>query len=354
MKPVLFETHKAAQDKVITVIKLNAPDSLNALTLEMIDLIQGHLDAVRENDRVVAVVLDSVIDKAFCAGGDVVGIVEAVKQGNTQLPQDFFRREYRLDLDIHHYPKPIICLANGIVMGGGMGLMNGCSHRVVTDTTYMSMPEISIGLFPDVGASWFLNRVPKRIGLFLGITAAPMNAADALYLGLADFMISSTLKQEVLELLISADWDLPAHNTVDVVLRNLQSRSREQCRAIESRVSQHKTFIDLVTDKNSISDIVEAIIDFQTDDPWLNRIRDNLLYGSPLSMCLIYCQLHRAFHMSLEEAFEFEYGLALACCEHREFSEGVRALLIDKDRQPEWTYKSIREVNEQVVGAFFA
>lgn len=354
MKPVTFESYQTHSGSYISVIKLNAPKSLNALTLEMVDLIQEHLDSVRYNSDVVALVLDSVIEKAFCAGGDVVSITQAWSNADEQLAKDFFQREYKLDRDIHRYPKPIICLANGIVMGGGMGLMNGCSHRVVTETTYMAMPEISIGLFPDVGGSWFLNQIPEGMGLFLGLTAAPMNGADATYLGLADYMISTDQKQLLIERLVEADWNGSPHETISQLLSDMQSASSEHCAHVQSNCKQHHELIAAATANQNLSEIVQAILSMDADDRWLRKAKENLEYGSPVSAAIIHQQLQRTTAMSLEEVFEFEYNLVLACCKQGDFVEGVRALLIDKDRQPNWRYESVETIDPQYINSFFA
>lgn len=353
MKPVIFEYHQTSHNKFISVIKLNSPGSLNALTLEMVDLLQEHLDSIRYNEDVVAVVLDSVIEKAFCAGGDVVSITQAVKKGDHQFAADFFSREYKLDRDIHRFPKPVICIANGIIMGGGMGLMNGCSHRIVTDTTYMAMPEISIGLFPDVGGSWFLNQVPGNLGLFLGLTAAPMNAADARYLGLADYTISHELKATVIENLCNADWHESAHQVVSDILNSLETLSLDQCSHIQSKLKEYETLLEEQLNHDSLVTIAQSILALPTEDRWLKKAQDNLKYGSPLSAFLIHQQLLRTKNMSLEEVFKFEYNLVTACCKQGDFCEGVRALLIDKDRQPAWKYTDFTEVDPGFVESFF-
>lgn len=351
--PVLFELHQVSNDKYISHIKLNLPKSLNALTLQMVDLLQEHLDCMRENKHVVALILDSSIEKAFCAGGDVVSITKAWSEGDEQLAKDFFQREYQLDYNIHHYPKPIICLANGIVMGGGMGLMNGCSHRVVTDTTHMAMPELSIGLFPDVGGSKFLNEAPSGAGLFLGLTAAPFNGADAIYLGMADYIISSAYRTEIVPLLHNADWCCPAEEVINKVLIELQERSAAQCKQIESNCVKHQVFISEATQQGSLPKIIHTIINQDSDCQWLQRAQHNLKYGSPTSAYLIHQQLMRTNGMNLEDIFTFEYNLAITCCSQGDFIEGVRALLIDKDRKPNWKYSTSETVDEEFINSFF-
>jgi len=353
ISPVLFELHQVSTDKYISHIKLNLPKNLNALTLHMVDLIQEHLNCMRENSNVVALILDSSIEKAFCAGGDVVSITKAWGKGDEQLAKDFFQREYKLDYDIHHYPKPIICVANGIVMGGGMGLMNGCSHRVVTDTTHMAMPELSIGLFPDVGGSWFLNKTPSGTGLFLGLTAAPFNGADAIYLGMADYFISSAYRTEIVPLLLNADWRPPADEVINKVLIELQESSTAQCKLIESNCVKHKELIREATQQGSLPKIIHTIINQDSGCKWFHKAQRNLKYGSPTSAYLIHQQLLRTIGMNLEDIFTFEYNLAIACCSQGDFVEGVRALLIDKDRKPNWKYSTVETVDEQFINSFF-
>lgn len=353
MKPIILESHQTQCGKYICVIKLNTPNSLNALTLEMVDLIQFHLDEIRTNDDVLAVVLDSTIDKAFCAGGDVVSITRAWSAGNEQLAKDFFKREYALDLSIHTYPKPVICLANGIVMGGGMGLMNGCSHRVVTNTTHMAMPELSIGLFPDVGGSWFLNKAPKGMGLFLGLTAAPINGPDAIFMGLADYLIESSERSSIIDRLLEADWNRSADNVIDELLINLQTESAEVCDLIESNCKKHQQLIEAFTEHSELPEIHKAITESISQDQWLSKAVKNLSYGSPTSGYLIHQQLLRTKEMPLQDVFNFEYNLAIACCAQGDFVEGVRALLIDKDRKPDWKYKHLEEVDQCYIDSFF-
>jgi enoyl-CoA hydratase/carnithine racemase len=353
MKPVIFESHKTICGSIISVIKLNAPESLNALTLEMVALIQDHLNEVRTKDNIVAIIFDSVIDKAFCSGGNVVSIAKAIKKDNIKVAEQFFSSEYKLDLDIHLYPKPIICIANGIVLGGGVGLMNGCSHRIVTDTTYMAMPEISIGLFPDVGGSWFLNKIPNNIGVFLGLTAIPLNCSDALHLSLADYIINHKLKNQIIELLCDSSWRGSPFYVVDNVLNNLQNHSYLKYPTPPSKIKEYSAFIQEFVHQDNINNIVRIILNYQTNDLWIKKAQKNLSYGSPLSAVLIYNQLYKAKDLSLEDVFKFEYELALTTCQQGDFYEGVRALLIDKDHSPKWKYSNIESIEVEFIQSFF-
>lgn len=353
MSCVLFTEHATKDGQIIGEIRLNAEKSLNALTLDMIDLIQPKLDEWRDDANVVAVLLDSAGDKAFCAGGDIVNLYKAMVAEDTDFPEQFFTREYRLDYTLHTYPKPVICWGSGIVMGGGMGLMNGCSHRVVTETSHLAMPEVTIGLYPDVGGSWFLNRMPGGTGLFLGLTGNPINAADALFLGLADRALTVDMRDGMLERLQNEHWGEDAGGVVSRVLRELEEECRETFEAMPAPIRTHEALIREVTDHDSVEEMVESLLALESDDKWIKRAQKAISHGSPLSIKMIHEQLHRCRHLSLKEVFQHELILSVQCCRHRELQEGVRALLIDKDGQPNWTFASIEEVESQFLEGMF-
>jgi enoyl-CoA hydratase/carnithine racemase len=353
MSCVLFTEHSTKDGQIIGEVRLNAEKSLNALTLEMIDLIQPKLDQWRDDDNVVAVLLDSAGDKAFCAGGDIVNLYKAMVAQDTDFPEQFFTREYRLDYTLHTYPKPVICWGSGIVMGGGMGLMNGCSHRVVTETSHLAMPEVTIGLYPDVGGSWFLNRMPGRTGLFLGLTGNPINAADALFLGLADRALTVDMRDGMLERLQSEHWGEDAGGVVSRVLRELEEECREAFEAMPAPIRAHEALIREVTDHDSVEEMVESLLALESDDKWIKRAQKSISNGSPLSIKMIHEQLYRCRHLSLKEVFQHELILSVQCCRHRELQEGVRALLIDKDGQPNWTFASTEEVESPFLEGMF-
>ncbi|WP_173481683.1 MULTISPECIES: enoyl-CoA hydratase/isomerase family protein [unclassified Marinobacterium] len=353
MSCVLFTEHATQDNHLILEISLNSERSLNALTLEMIELIQPRLTAAANDERVKAVLLTSAGEKAFCAGGDVVGLYKSITSGEQpNFPENYFTREYQLDYQIHTYPKPIICWASGIVMGGGMGLMNGCSHRVVTQTSHLAMPEVTIGLYPDVGGSFFLNRMPGRTGLFLGLTGNPIYAADAIFLGLADRFVDAGKYGEMVAQLQASDWSGDAYTKVTQVLRAFEQNSTDSFRA-DSPIQNHFAFIQQITDQDSLSDLMSAMHELESDDPWIQRSKKAISHGSPLSVHIIAEQLQRSRHLSLKEVFMAELVLSVQCCRNRELPEGVRALLIDKDGSPDWIYKTVQDVNSNFVAQFF-
>jgi enoyl-CoA hydratase/carnithine racemase len=334
MSAVLFTEHPTADGHLIGEIRLNAERSLNALTLEMIDLIQPQLDRWQADARVVAILLDSSGDKAFCAGGDIVNLYRAMTgEGDADFPEQFFTREYRLDYAIHTSTKPII---------------------VVTQTSHLAMPEVSIGLYPDVGGSWFLNRMPGGTGLFLGLTGNPINARDAIFLGLADRAIDAGQRDGLLSRLQSEHWDTDAGGTVSQVLRELENESRACFQGQPAPIREHFDLIRSLTDHDSVEAVVAALLALESDDKWVRRAQKAVRNGSPLSLKMIAAQLQRCRHLSLREVFQQELMLSVQCCRHAEFAEGVRALLIDKDGQPQWLYDSVESVDPAFMDGLFA
>jgi enoyl-CoA hydratase/carnithine racemase len=354
MSSVLFTEHATQDGHVIAEVKLNAERSLNALTLEMCEEMLPRLRAWATDDRVVAVLLDSAGEKAFCAGGDVVNLYKTITgEGDPSFPERFFETEYRLDFLLHTYPKPVICWGNGIVMGGGMGLLSASSHRVVTETSRLAMPEVTIGLYPDVGASWFLNRLPNGAGRFLAMTGGQINAPDAVHLGLADRCIASHHRDALLQQLTDARWgageNTDASGVVNRIMRELEQTSQPVFAELEAPVYQHSPLIRELMDHDSVEQIVAAITAVKSDNKWFSKAQQTLAHGSPVSVKLIDEQLKRAKHMSLAEVFQSEMSLSVQCCRHREFPEGVRALLVDKDGQPNWTYPDVASVEESFI-----
>ncbi|WP_235965177.1 enoyl-CoA hydratase/isomerase family protein [Sediminihaliea albiluteola] len=353
---VQFDELVAASGRIGRVT-LNAPATLNSLTLQMVDLLQAKLDQWRHDDDIAAIFIDAAGDKAFCAGGDVQALYRSAVEnpgGPCDYAENFFAREYRMNYSLHTYEKPILCWGHGIVMGGGLGVMAGCAHRVVTETTRIAMPEVTIALFPDVGGSWFLNRMPGKAGLFLALTGASINAADALYTGLADRFISSEHKAAVLDSLQQQAWTMSAadnHGMMHHCLRPFAERSLSTLPA--GQVEPHMATINRLCDGDDVHQVIDNIVAQQTEDPWLSRARDGLAHGSKLAALWIHRQLWETRHASLKEVFQSELQLATNIVRFPEFAEGVRALLIDKDRQPAWQFNSSREVQGALLDAFF-
>jgi len=357
MDAVLFEEMTAAAGKVGRVT-LNVEATLNSLTLEMVDLLQEQLNGWAGDGDIAAVFVEGAGERAFCAGGDVQALhasSTAVPAGPREYAETFFAREYRMNYSLHTYPKPIVCWGHGIVMGGGLGIMAGCSQRVVTEKTRVAMPEVTIALFPDVGGSWFLNRMPGRAGEFLALTGASINAADAIFTGIADHFIAGELKREVVDALLATRWTADAETDRDLARHALRPFAERSIAALPAaRVEPRMDAIAALCDGDDVHEIIDNIVGQDTDDPWLREARDGLARGSKLAARWIHRQLRVTRHASLREVFQSEIQLVTNIVRHREFGEGVRALLIDKDRNPAWTFETSRDVPDEELDGFFA
>ena len=354
--PLLQEALPVSGGRYIMIARLNAPRALNALNLEMVDALSDCLRRWQDDPAVVAVWLEGEGERSFCAGGDVARIhreVTARPAEGADYAAAFFRREYALDHLIHTYPKPLLCWGQGIVMGGGLGLMVGAGHRIVTESTRIAMPEITIGLYPDVGGSWFLNRLPGHCGLFCALTGASLNAADALFLGLADRYIPAARKPRLLEALASLPWQGQQEADNALLLAELP-RWEERAGLPFSPVREHFDHIQALCDRPTLAEVVEAITTGAEGEGWLAEAGRSLRAGSAVSACVIDRLLRETRHASLTEVFALEARLSPAMVAWSEFMEGVRAQLIDKDRQPRWRHASVRDVPASLLDQLFA
>ncbi|KEQ16294.1 hypothetical protein GZ78_24120 [Endozoicomonas numazuensis] len=348
---VLFDRLDTVSGHQLGVITLNAERSLNSLDKKMVDSLYDQLTLWQDDENIVCIFLQAAGEKAFCAGGDVRSLRQSVIDGDTSAPGQFFEKEYRLDYLIHTYRKPVICWGNGVIMGGGFGLMAGADFRVVTDTSIMAMPEITIGLYPDVGGSWVLNRLPARIGLFMALTGCRLNPADAMYLGLANRFIDHAFRKNVIESLQEADWSGDHYQATFDVVQHYSDNSAGWLPY--SKIREHRDQIARMMEKPTLSAIIGDLKALQTEDSWLEQAKNIALTGSALSAVLAYEQLKRSRYDSLKEVFQNELILSINCVLKGDLQEGVRALLVDKDNQPQWTYSVIEDVPQEKVSEMF-
>ncbi len=338
---VSFEELPTRGGRRVGVATLNSPQTLNGLSLAMCRLLDARLQAWAGDADLVAVVLRGAGDRAFCAGGDLHALYRSMLDSpagdawaNVHA-REFFETEYRLDFRIHRYPKPILVWGSGIVMGGGVGLMLGASHRIVTETTRLAMPEISIGLYPDVAGTWMLSRLARGLGHFLAFTGAQLGAADCLHFGLADRVCAANGLQALLDALVGTDWsaDVAAHAAqIDAVLDTCQVDA-----PAPGPLLRHAAVIRQACNRADFLQICAAIAAWEHDaDLWLARAAATFLAGSPGSARLSHTLLARARHQSLADTFRMELIASLHCCAQPDLREGIRALLIDKDRSPRW------------------
>lgn len=350
---VLLEEHPTADGNVLAVATLNSERSLNSLSLEMIELLLPAMRRWAADKRVVAVFLQGAGEKAFCAGGDVRRICLAVKANGVDDPyaQSFFTEEYKLDYLIHSFPKPVIVWGQGIVMGGGIGLMSGASHRVVTENSRLAMPEISIGLYPDVGGSYFLSRVPGRLGLFIGMTGVHLNAADALHIGLADAVVASASHEAVIAALLAQQWAGDVEARKAQVSRILDAQPAPAL--APSELATREETLNARAGSDDLSVLYAALTAPASDDAWLDRTAKTLAKGSPTSAALIFRQWQRGAGMTLAEVFREELILSTQCARHPDFIEGVRALLVDKDNAPQWQPPTLAQVSDAWIAGHY-
>ncbi|HET7402516.1 MAG TPA: enoyl-CoA hydratase/isomerase family protein, partial [Usitatibacter sp.] len=268
----------------------------------------------------------------------------------TEGHHDFFIREYALDHRIHRYPKPVVALVDGIVMGGGMGISQGAALRIVGERTRMAMPETTIGLFPDVGGSYFLSRVPGRLGTYLGLVGPTMRAADALYCGLADIYLSPGSMGHV------GEWLAQSAACADprAAVKALASRDERDALPPPGLAA-----LRAAIDRHFAAPTVEAIMDSLAgaagdEREWAERTLEALAKRSPTMLKVTLEQLRRGAALGLADCFRMELGLIYACFDQGDFIEGIRALIVDKDNRPQWRPPSLGEVGEDAVERFFA
>jgi len=360
---VLFEELDCANGMRIGIATLNTPKTLNGLSLEMTRLLANKIEVWANDPKLAVLVLKGAGDKAFCAGGDLHALHHSMvdNQGRAAIENQhagtFFAEEYALDYRLHTFPKPILVWGDGIVMGGGMGLMIGASHRIVTDTSRLAMPEISIGLFPDVGGTWMLNRLPGKTGLFLGLTGAQIGAADALFAGLADYHLTRNLWPALIEQLLTKAWVNSAQQSRlqnDALLDDLLASLASTPAVAVGPLQQHFSLIQRCCVGSDLNRIVAAVLVLtEHTDPWLQRAAKTLAAGSPGSARLTFTLLKRVKHLSLADAYRVEWMAGLMCASHGDFQEGIRALLIDKDKQPKWNPAQLSDATEAWVEKFF-
>ena len=331
-------------DNGVATILLNRPKALNSLTLEMVQAIGTTLTDWAENDQVKAVIMKGSGTKGLCAGGDIKTLYAAKDSADgLEKAHNFFITEYRTDLAVAQFPKPIIACLDGIVMGGGVGLTYGASTRIVTERTIWAMPEMTIGFFPDVGAAYFLNKAPGFIGRYLALTATQWKAADVLYMNAADHFILHDNLQLFLQELEQIEWQ---DSTLDTLLAKYTADQPE-----EGKLASLQQEIDMHFSKET----VEAIIDSlgKSNTPFAKETRETMLSKSPVSLKVTLKQIVSGQSKTLKECLATDLILAKNFMKHEDFFEGVRSVLIDKDLTPQYNYPLLSSVSEEMVNRFF-
>lgn len=337
-------------------ITLDRPKALNSLSLPMIEEIRKHLRDWQKDESVVWIYLEGAGEKGLCAGGDVRAFYEHKGPDAVALAERFFPLEYEVDLMIHRYPKPVVAYMDGIVMGGGVGLSIGASERIVTEKTRFAMPEMNIGFFPDVGGSYFLSRMPGCSGRYLALTSDMIEAADVLYAGAADRYVNSGRWDEAKSSLLDRDWtEMKGSDHVTAALSEVLDSFTEKDAPVESRLELWQERMDNHFSYRDVESIIQSLQESaQSGDDWAAKTLGVLKTKSPTSLKVALRQVIEGKTKTLEECFQMELRLALNFVRYsHDFYEGVRAVLVDKDRNPQWKPATLEEVTEKEVGMYF-
>ncbi|AMA73074.1 enoyl-CoA hydratase/isomerase family protein [Aneurinibacillus thermoaerophilus] len=335
-------------------ILLNRPKAINALSIRMVEEIGKRLTEWEQDDSVAIIIIEGAGEKGLCAGGDMRSFYDKRNDNVEAHALTFFSTEYKMNLALYRYTKPIVAYMNGIVMGGGVGLSIFASDRVVTERSKLSMPEMNIGFFPDVGGSYFLNQMPGHMGRYLALTAHLFNGADAIYLGAADHYMESTNWDALKKDVQTMDWiACGGRKVVEDKLREIIQKYTVK-EVPESQLANVQDKVDKHFAHNSVADILASLDASAAEgDEWAAETAKTLRSKSPISMAVALEQLIRGKNMSAADCFRMEMDMSMHFMHSHDFYEGVRSVLVDKDRNPNWRPASIEEVKREDVEAFF-
>ena len=327
----------ARRDGRVGRLLLNRPKALNALDLEMIRAIRAALEAWRDEPEVHAIVVEGAGDRAFCAGGDIRALRSLAMAAERDAVETFFAEEYALNFAIAEYPKPYVALIDGICMGGGIGVSVHGDIRVASERAVLAMPETAIGFFPDIGASYFLPRLPGALGMFLALTGERMQGADAVHSGLATHYapraafpaLSAALAADGVAAVAEHAAPLPAFS-----------------------LAAHRPAIDRCFGANSVDELI-ARLEAEGSD-WARRTLATLRTMAPAAVLWSFELIRRGAHRTLRQCLDAELALTRHITRHPDYFEGVRAMVVDKDRQPRWSASRIEDVDRAAIAAMFA
>jgi enoyl-CoA hydratase len=330
----------------LVAMTINRPRALNALSLDMCLRIDLGLRAWQSDAGVRAVLIEGAGERAFCAGGDIRALFQTLTSEGVEQAVFFYSIEYPMNARLHHFAKPWVSVWDGIVMGGGVGISAHGSHRVVTERTLFAMPETGIGLFPDVGATWLLPRLPGAIGMYLGLTGARLGPADCLYAALGSAFVPADRLQALAAELAGADLSSDPFAAVDRVLRGFQDDpGPAELPALRER-------IDACFGQPSL----EAVLNALENKPsgWGRAQLELLLGKSPTSLAVTFRQIRKGAGLDFDAAMRLEYRLVHRFMAGHDFREGVRAAVIDKDNRPRWRPARLEDVSTADIDGYFA
>lgn len=347
---ILFE-----RKENIVFLKFNRPSALNAINYNIVMAMDEALDYCAENDEIVAIILEGE-GRAFCAGGDVLSAYKASLKGSNYV--DFFKTEYKYNLKLYNFPKPYLCFYDGIVMGGGVGNSIFGKYTIATENTLWAMPESAIGFFTDVGASYFTQRVSLQLALFICLTGARLNAADCLNFGFATNYVASeniaAFKTLLIKNLKNKMWGREQQNNEIFHLVN-KSLDQYSCDAGQPSLTNDKiALIEKCFSATSVQDIINNLLE---EDRLGSKFAQELIelfkLLSPLSLLVIFKHICKTRSLNLPECLKQDYIVMYHMLHSHDFYEGVRAMLVDKDRNPKWEYANIKDIDENTVLNYF-
>ncbi len=332
-------------------LTLSNPKAINALTHEMILELKSHFTLAAQDPQILGIFFDGDGEKGFCAGGDVRTLASRVTKNPLQAAQ-FFKDEYEFDYQVHLFPKPLVIWGHGVVMGGGFGIFQGASFRLLTTDSKVAMPELAIGLFPDVGATFFLGTLPKKLGLFLGLTGARLTPRDCAELGLCEGIFEPSHKEKFLESLIAATSFEEVFQCVDAQkIQNLDNLPFNQ-----ELFTVVPSLLENASSLNELDAHWRTLLHRKPNplSDWLKNALDNYFQGCPFSAAITFRQMtYEASRLSLRDCFLLEGRLMPALAARSDFMEGVRARLIDKDNKPQWSPQNLNSLEASQVSEIF-
>lgn len=331
-------------------ILLNRPKALNALTLDKIREMTATLKAWAQDDAVHCVVVEGAGEKAFCAGGDIRRLWEANRDQDESYIQAFFGDEYQLNRLIKVYEKPYVALMDGITMGGGVGVSVHGSHRVATERTLFAMPESGIGLVPDVGGTYFLPRLPGKIGMYMGLTGARLKAADCYYTGLATHYIPTARRDDLLQALAEAESDTKTPEEMQTAVTCVLDMFHEDPGSAPLERQQEQ--IDRCFGGASVEEIIGALKSDGSE--WALKQLQILESKAPTATKAAFQQIQIGLQLDFDRCMQTEYRLSTRLAHTGDFAEGVRAIIVDKDNAPKWQPATVSDVEQETVDGLFA
>ena len=325
-------------------IRLNRPKAINALTLEMIEQIETALNGFETDPAIGLVLITGEGERGLCAGGDIRALYNH-RQENPEWGEAFFRAEYRMNAHIAAYKKPYVALMDGITMGGGIGVSAHGSVRIVTERTRLAMPETGIGFFPDIGATWLLSRGPGEVGTFMGLTGESIGGADAIYAGFADVFVQSKNIPTLIEILATLNQSAK--------IADIKTKISIVCERAEAPFAAQQGLIDRCFVYDHIEDILCALR--AEKDEFAKKTIDIISQKSPISLKLTLRLLRLARRdKNLQQSLEREFATTHAILRSHDFYEGVRAAVVDKDRNPKWAPATMASVSENLIDEYLA